>query len=840
MSKLQWLTINSNRLSGPLPESWGTMTKFTRLTIFSNSLNGTLPASWDTMSGLQTLTMSNNSLSGTLPPSWGNMPILQTLSLDSNSLNGTLPDSWATMPKLQALNIDSNSLGGTLPSSWGTMPSLATLSLNVNSLSGTLPASWNSISLTALSLGSNIFNGTLPASWSSMFRLTSLALNFNDLNGTLPASWNSMWDLQTLYLNSNSLSGTLPASWDSMFSLASLALNFNSLNGTLPASWSTMSRLTTLSLASNSLSGSLPASWGGMSRLQTLDISSNALEGTIPAQWSQMGYQMVSANQSLRVRLNLSVSFLNGSVPASFAQNNGSKPCLNIFSTHISSKFSSRNVWNCNWSSFYNIAVPTSSHTLSPPASFSTTADRSDAEISTTNVTSSSSSISATVPLVVGIRSPPAITVKSLAQIASGVGAALAVIAAAPSNGFAINRLATLSNLGDCSDAVRQTVEGVMTDGIPTLLDAPLQLSFGDEFGASQRGSVLGNLLVLIIVGFVSVGAVVVHRCVNGIRPRAILSHRGLFLKSAATLRLPGSMVISVVLLLDVLVTSSVLLVSYGVHVSDAVLGVAALLVVSVVFFGTCFVLDPRTLSFQAVALHVRQIAICDKLVPTQSVRVRIAALWDHITSPSNEWETRKLQRKGNPLFVEHYGHLFEGCRGGRHWWILVEASTTIIVSMLRSVVPETEAACVTRAWIALALVSVVLVALIAAWPMNTHVETGASIALSGAQVVVIACAIGGVGDVADVIGLTVSISSAALALLPIALWMTSFLSWECRNKKTPHSVVPCEMRPLSLTQMLHKIKSTHSVVSNCSELDTTTVALRVIIELICDLSHFE
>ncbi|CUF52198.1 membrane-associated protein, putative [Bodo saltans] len=405
-----------------------------------------------------------------------------------------------------------------------------------------------------------------------------------------------------------------------------------------------------------------------------------------------------------------------------------------------------------------------------------------------------------------------------------------------------------------------------MTNGVPTFLDAPLQLSFGDEFGASQRGTVMGNLLVFIIVGIVSFAAAVVHRaCRMGSKKPTPSFDKTLMLQSAAALRLPGATIVIVVLLLDSLVASSVLLVGYGTSASDIALGAFGLLVVAVLLIATCYILDPRPLAFQAIPVALEQITVSAELIRSHGMRTRIAALWDRFTTPGNKWEARTLRRKGNSLFVEHFGYLFEGCRGGRHWWIIVEATTTIVVSTLSCVVPDSEAACVTRAWIALALMILVFVACVAAWPMNTHIETGTAILLLCAQVIVVVCAIGGVGNVADIIGLSVSISSAAVALLPIAWWMISLLQtcWSWNEKKAPRDLLldmrlrclsPADLsasnnmlrrdsdtlpdKAMSIVWTRELVVTSESFRWSCGQqlvVTTSSDSLRVMIELICD-----
>ncbi|CUG86016.1 GP46-like surface antigen, putative [Bodo saltans] len=861
LTNLQTLDLSNNGLTGTLPSSWESMSSLQSQDLSSNSLSGTLPASWVNISSLATLSLYSNNLSGTLPDSWGSMPSLQVLYLNSNNLSGTLHESWGRMPNLQVLYLHSNNLSGTLPVSWGSIRFLRELYLHYNSLSGALPASWRSMpNLQVLYLHSNNLSGTLPVSWGSIRFLRELYLYSNSLSGTLPESWRNMSNLRVLYLHSNCLSGTLPgfwgsiqflASWGNMSNLRDLYLHSNSLTGALPASWEGMSSLQTLdisynhlsnplpaslgnisslvkvNLASNSLTGTLPVSWGSLHNVRYLDLSFNDLSGTIPDEWGRLG-----DIQPYRAQLNLSFNMLSGIIPVLFAQLN--QVCINIYKTSIQSGLRFVNSWTCLIQISY-----TGSH--SSVGSFSNTS-----RIYQTPSTSVTSSVTFNeVPLVIPKSD---VALKAAAQVSSGVGAALAVVAAAPSSGFAVDRLAMLSGFGDCSDAVRMTLQDVMTDSVPSFLDAPLQLSFGDAFGASQRGTVLGNLLVFIIVGIVSLAAVVIHRCGVGWKQKVVSPHysKTLLSHSAAALRLPGVVIVIVVLLLDSLVASSLILVAYGTSANDISLGVVGLLAVSVLFLAACYILDPRPLSFRAMAVAREQIT-SDELISTHGLRTRIAAWWDLMMAPSNLWEARNF----HSLFVEHFGYLFEGCRGGRHWWILVEATTTIVVSALSSIVPETEAACVTRAWIALALMSVILVACVAAWPMNTRVETGTSIVLLCTQVIVVACAIGGVGIVVDIIGLSVSISSAAVALFPIAWWLVSLVRNCCGLNGGKHprdflrsydfrlrsrSVIPPVSSLSSKTVVLRtNIPSTMSFRGN-SELFTTP-ALRVIIELICESS---
>jgi hypothetical protein len=82
-------------LSGPLPPSWGALTKLLFCNLGYNHLTRLLPDAWSGMVDLMQLSLARNTLAGTVPPSWSSWTRIQDVELFNNpQLNGCLPAAW--------------------------------------------------------------------------------------------------------------------------------------------------------------------------------------------------------------------------------------------------------------------------------------------------------------------------------------------------------------------------------------------------------------------------------------------------------------------------------------------------------------------------------------------------------------------------------------------------------------------------------------------------------------------------------------------------------------------------------------------------------------------------
>ena len=84
------LDLDSNELTGPIPEEIFDADRLTIMDLDSNELEGTLSARFANLAELQILFLDNNAFFGTLPAEMGEMERLRFLRLDRNELSGSI------------------------------------------------------------------------------------------------------------------------------------------------------------------------------------------------------------------------------------------------------------------------------------------------------------------------------------------------------------------------------------------------------------------------------------------------------------------------------------------------------------------------------------------------------------------------------------------------------------------------------------------------------------------------------------------------------------------------------------------------------------------------------
>ena len=307
LSRLVFLNLGSNQLSGSIPESLGQLSQLTELNLVSNLLSGSIPDSLGQLIQLRVLFLGSNQLSGSIPESLGQLSQLAELVLVTNHLSGSIPGSIGRLSQLIKLDLVDNHLSGTIPESiWqltqlrllavgqnqlsgaiseklGLLTQLRALGLNANQLSGSIPDSLGQLEhLVQLSLGKNQLSGRIPESLGQLSQLFELDLDGNRLSGEIPVSFGQMALLQEVYLNDNRLSGCIPESLGNLSQLTLLHMENNQLRGHIPSSFSKLSQLRMLNVQSNRLSGSIPNGLGQLTQLVTLALDFNQLEGRIP------------------------------------------------------------------------------------------------------------------------------------------------------------------------------------------------------------------------------------------------------------------------------------------------------------------------------------------------------------------------------------------------------------------------------------------------------------------------------------------------------------------------------------------------------------------------------
>ncbi|KAJ0558149.1 putative protein kinase RLK-Pelle-LRR-XII-1 family [Helianthus annuus] len=338
LSHLEFLQLDSNQLTGPLPSWISNCTKLRILDVTYNMFSGKLTIDFSKLGDinqilfafsnfgsseademnfidslknctkLYRLQLAYCKFQGVLPRSIGNLSDqLLYLDLEGNNLHGKLPASIGNLVGLVGLYLVRNQFTGSIPSTIGKLQKLQYFDLSRNQLSGQLPdALGNLSSLNNILMFSNMFEGEIPSSLGNCRHLLELFLNDNKLTGKIPPRILQLSSLSiTLNLSQNNLFGSLPTEVGDLKMLSALDLSYNSLSGNIPSSLSSCGTLSTLSLKGNLFQGMIPPSLSSLKGLVELDISHNNLSGQIPR----------FLERFLLEYLNLSYNDFEGEVP---------------------------------------------------------------------------------------------------------------------------------------------------------------------------------------------------------------------------------------------------------------------------------------------------------------------------------------------------------------------------------------------------------------------------------------------------------------------------------------------------------------------------------------------
>ncbi|KAK8331119.1 hypothetical protein V6Z12_A10G053300 [Gossypium hirsutum] len=256
---LNYLKIDQNFFTGPLPTFIGNLSRLGLLSVAHNSLSGSIPKEIGNLKRLYLLSLGVNNFSGTIPPELGNLVELQQLYINSCGLTGEIPSTFANLQNLQivaasdtaftgkipefigsnwtrleSLRLEGNSFEGPIPSNIGKLSSLTILRITgIYNGSSSLDVIRNLKNISDLVLRNVLLTGSIPSDISDFQSLQKLDLSFNNLTGQIPSKLFNMNSL-TLFLGNNSLSGTLPSQKSEI--LKSIDVSYNQLSGNLP-SW---------------------------------------------------------------------------------------------------------------------------------------------------------------------------------------------------------------------------------------------------------------------------------------------------------------------------------------------------------------------------------------------------------------------------------------------------------------------------------------------------------------------------------------------------------------------------------------------------------------------------
>ncbi|MEK6220620.1 MAG: hypothetical protein N2D54_00035, partial [Chloroflexota bacterium] len=199
LSSLEEFNVNSNSLTGGLPDEITNITSLKILKIVSNpSFGGTIPANIGNLTNLTDFWAGAAGLTGTIPSSISTMAGLEEIRLDGNNMTGPIPVSVTALPNLDSIIIPGNDFDGPIHPEFGDMPLLRTLNLGHNLLTGIIPANLgNATTLKYLYLDSNDLSGNLPPELGNLTQMLYFTVDDNPkLDWAVPisyASWNPIY-----------------------------------------------------------------------------------------------------------------------------------------------------------------------------------------------------------------------------------------------------------------------------------------------------------------------------------------------------------------------------------------------------------------------------------------------------------------------------------------------------------------------------------------------------------------------------------------------------------------------------------------------------------------------
>ncbi|KAK9138936.1 hypothetical protein Sjap_009530 [Stephania japonica] len=188
LPKLIYVYIENNKLSGPLPNDIGRLSRFGALSVTGNRFFGSIPSSISQLTQLGQLRLSNNLLTGPIPDGLRQLKTLTYLDLAGNRLSGKIPNFFNSFPDLLFLVLSRNKFTGGIPTSIASLaPKLINLELGNNQLSEKIPEFISNFkALDTLDLSSNQFSGVLPKSFKNLTKIFNLNLARNNLVDPFP------------------------------------------------------------------------------------------------------------------------------------------------------------------------------------------------------------------------------------------------------------------------------------------------------------------------------------------------------------------------------------------------------------------------------------------------------------------------------------------------------------------------------------------------------------------------------------------------------------------------------------------------------------------------------
>ncbi|KAL9146168.1 hypothetical protein ABFS82_13G092200 [Erythranthe guttata] len=274
--------LKGQDLAGVLPRSLGKLPYLKKIDLTRNYLNGTIPREWASTK-LEYMSVIVNRLSGPIPKYLGNFTTLVYMSLESNFFSGAVPAELGNLTNLNNLILSANNLTDELPMELNNLKNLTELRLSSNRFTGKIPSFESWTNLQKLELQASGFEGPIPSSISVLKNLTEVRIS--DLNGGASEfpQLRDMRGMKKLMLRSCNIFGKIPIYLADMSELQTLDLSFNKLEGLIP-NLEILAKLETMYLSGNVLTGPIPDWIKVRDTKHQIDLSyNNFSESSVPS-----------------------------------------------------------------------------------------------------------------------------------------------------------------------------------------------------------------------------------------------------------------------------------------------------------------------------------------------------------------------------------------------------------------------------------------------------------------------------------------------------------------------------------------------------------------------------
>ncbi|KAJ0794624.1 putative non-specific serine/threonine protein kinase [Helianthus annuus] len=249
VGSLLFLDISQNSFSGPIPSCLISQS-LEHLHLGSNKFTGSIPNSFGTLKNVLTLDIGNNYLSHMIPKFLGELSSLRILLLGKNNFSGSIPQQLCRLTNASMIDLSNNFLSGSIPSC----------------LQNIRGPSYQAFMHTRYLYHEGYDRGELLSPSFYYQGIIKRRFKFPD----------DLFKIQDEVLFTTKYI-SLTYKGDALDSMSGLDLSSNKLTGYIPEELGLLTHIHALNLSHNKLTGPIPAKFCNLASIESLDMSFNII-----------------------------------------------------------------------------------------------------------------------------------------------------------------------------------------------------------------------------------------------------------------------------------------------------------------------------------------------------------------------------------------------------------------------------------------------------------------------------------------------------------------------------------------------------------------------------------